>query len=74
MTLFLIERNFAERIEITPEIAGSVGAVNADCGANRSHSYQTADRKKTYCLYDSPNAESVQNAATAAGVPADVIV
>ncbi|MDP6822635.1 MAG: DUF4242 domain-containing protein [Dehalococcoidia bacterium] len=74
MPLFLIERNFAERLEITPEIAGAVGAVNVDCGVNWSHSYQTADGKKTYCLYDSPNAESIQNAATTAGIPADVIV
>jgi hypothetical protein len=74
MPLFLIERNFAESLKVTPEIAGSVTTVNDGCGINWSHSYQTTDGKKTYCIYDSPNADSVRKAAETAGIPADVIV
>ena len=34
MALFLIERNFAEELNITPEIAAAVKQVNMDVGVN----------------------------------------
>jgi hypothetical protein len=37
-------------------------------------SFLSADKKKTYCLYEAPNAEAIREAARKAGIPADVII
>jgi hypothetical protein len=34
----------------------------------------SADKKKTYCLYEAPSPEAIREAARRAGLPADVIV
>src|SRR6266436_6921583 len=37
-------------------------------------SFLSADKRKTYCLYEAPNAEAIRAAARRLGVPADTIV
>jgi hypothetical protein len=37
-------------------------------------SFLSADKKKTYCLYEAPSAEAIRQAAKRANVPADVII
>jgi hypothetical protein len=37
-------------------------------------SFLSADRKKTYCLYEAPNTEAILAAAGRNHVPADVII
>ena len=37
-------------------------------------SFLSADKKKTYCLYEASNAEAIREAAERNGIPADVIV
>ena len=73
MPLFVIERNFAEQLEMTKNDAEDVRAINDDVGVSWLFSFLSADKKKTYCLYESPSAEAIREAATRAGVPADVI-
>jgi hypothetical protein len=34
----------------------------------------SADKRKTYCLYEAPSPEAIRSAAVRAGLPADVIV
>ena len=74
MPVFLIERNFAEKLEVTPEGAASINRVNDDVGVKWLISFLSADKKKTYCLYEASNAEALREAAERNGVPADVIV
>lgn len=74
MPLFIIERNFAERLELTREAADAVRLVNEDVGVNWLYSFLSADKKKTFCLYEAPSAEAVREAARRAGIPADVVV
>lgn len=51
MPLFLIEHNFAERIEELPEEAvANIHQVNEDVGIEWLSSFLTADRRTTYCL------------------------
>ena len=38
------------------------------------YSFLSADKKKTYCLYEAPNPEAIREAAARLGIPADVIV
>jgi len=37
-------------------------------------SFLSADKKKTYCLYDAPNPEAIRAAARRNNIPADVII
>ena len=74
MPLFIIERNFAEQLELTKEAADAVRLVNEDVGVNWLYSFLSADKKKTFCLYEAPSAEAVHEAARRAGIPADVVV
>jgi hypothetical protein len=74
MPLFLIERNFAEAVEMSPELAEDIRQVNDDLGTQWLYSFLSADRKKSYCLYAAPSAEAIREAARRLNVPADVIV
>ena len=74
MALYLIERNFAEQVNATPEIAAATCEVNADIGINWIFSFLSADKKKTYCLYEAPNPEAIREAARKLNLPADVII
>ena len=74
MPLFVIERQFAEQLEMTRDIAAEVKLINEDVGVNWLFSFLSADKKKTYCLYEAPSAEAIREAARRANIPADVIV
>jgi phosphoglycolate phosphatase-like HAD superfamily hydrolase len=74
MALYLIERNFAEQLNVTPDAASAVKQVNADAGIQWLFSFLSADKKKTYCLYEAPNPDAIREAARKLGLPADVIV
>jgi hypothetical protein len=74
MPLFVIERQFAEQLNLTREDAAAVKLVNDDVGVQWLFSFLSADKKKTYCLYEAPSAEAIREAARRARIPADVIV
>ena len=74
MALFLIERNFAERLELDRETAAELKRVNAEEGVLWLYSFLRSDSKKTYCLYEAPNPEALRRAATRLNIPADVII
>jgi hypothetical protein len=70
---FIIERSFAERLEITKEAADLVQRVNDEVGVKWIYSFLSADKRKTYCLYEAADAEAIRQAAARANIPADVI-
>ena len=74
MPLYLIERNFAEQVNATPEIAAAITEVNTNVGIEWLFSFLSADKKKTYCLYEAPNPDAIREAARKLNLPADVIV
>lgn len=74
MAMFVIERNFAEQMNLTNDAARLVKEINGDVGVHWLFSFLSADKKKTYCLYEAPNAEAIREAARRANLPADVIV
>ena len=73
MTLFIIERNFAEKIQLDPNDEVTL-KVNEEVGVKWLYSFLSLDKKKTYCLYEAPNAEAVYEAARRANVPADTVI
>lgn len=73
MAKFIIERNFAEKLEVTKRDVDNINRINDDVGVKWIISFLSADKRKTYCLYEAPSAEAIREAARRAGVPADVI-
>lgn len=74
MAMFVIERNFAEQLNLTNDAARLVKEVNGDAGVHWLFSFLSADKKKTYCLYEAPNADAIREAAVRANLPADIIM
>ena len=74
MPRFIIERNFAEQLKPTRDGVTALTQVNADVGIQWLFSFLSADKKKTYCLYEAPNAEAIREAARRLNLPADVII
>ncbi len=75
MPLYVIERNFAEALDnVTKDDIDGIKAINVDEGVRWLFSFLSADKKKTYCLYEAPDPEAIREAARRAGVPADEIV
>jgi hypothetical protein len=74
MPIFMVERQFAEELEFTAEGADGINRINNDESVRWLYSFLSADKRKTYCLYEAPSPEAIRRAAARAGIPADVIV
>jgi hypothetical protein len=74
MPVYMIERNFADQLDLSSEDVRLIDEVNADEGVRWLFSFLSADRRRTYCLYEAPSADAIVAAAKRANVPADVVV
>lgn len=74
MPLFLIERAFAEAVQTNPETMATIKQVNDEIGIEWLFSFLSADKRKSYCLYEAPNAAAIRAAAERLGMPADTIM
>jgi hypothetical protein len=74
MPLFMIERNYAQVLNPTANDIRLIGQLNAEVGVKWLYSFLSADKRKTYCLYEADSAEAIREAARRAGLPADLIV
>jgi Protein of unknown function (DUF4242) len=73
MPMYVIERKFAEQLDPSSEDVRLIEEINADEGVNWMFSFLSADRHRTYCLYEAPSADAIIAAARRAGLPADVV-
>jgi hypothetical protein len=74
MPLYMIERSFADQLDLTSDEIELIEEINADEGVRWLFSFLSADRRRTYCLYEAPSPEAILAAARRANVPADEIV
>jgi hypothetical protein len=74
MPLYVVEREFAEDLDLSSEDVRAIDEVNADEGVRWLFSFLSADRRRTYCLYEAPSPEAIVAAAGRANVPADVVI
>ena len=74
MPLYVIEREFAEELDLSSDDVRAIDEVNADEGVRWLFSFLSADRRHTYCLYEAPSPDAILAAAKRANVPADAIV
>ena len=73
MPLYVIERAFAEELELSGDDVRLIDEINADEGVRWVFSFLSADRRRSYCLYEAPSPEPILAAARRAGIPADAI-
>jgi Protein of unknown function (DUF4242) len=73
MPLYVIERRFAEQLEMSSDDVQLLEEVNADEGVSWLFSFLSADRHRSYCLYEAPSPDAIITAAKRAGIPADVV-
>lgn len=74
MPLYVIERTFAEQLDLTADDVRLIEDVNADEGVSWLFSFLSADRHRSYCLYEAPSPEAIVAAARRANVPVDSVV
>ena len=74
MPLYLIERQFAEKLQMSAEGVEAIGGINQQAGVEWLYSFLSADQMKTYCLYQASDPADLRRAAEMAGIPADKIV
>ena len=78
MFRYLVERTFPEGLEIPvgdggAEICRAVVERNGDQGVTWVHSYVSADKRTTFCVYDAPNPEAIRRTAALNELPVDSI-
>ena len=74
MPLYVIERNLADQLDTAKFDFEEVAKANDIADVEWVFSFLSADRKKTYCLYEASSAEAIREAARLAGIPADEII
>jgi hypothetical protein len=70
----MIERRYAEDLEASADLLDGINRINDEEGVRWLYSFLSADKRKTYCLYEAPSPEAIRRAAARADLPADVIV
>lgn len=68
MPRFMIERDFPDGLAVPMTDEGSAGlarivAVNAAQGVTWLHSYVSADKMRSYCVYDAPSPDAIRDVA-----------
>jgi hypothetical protein len=73
MPLYMIERRYADQLEVTSDSVREIEAINADEDVRWVVSFLTADKLRSYCLYEASSPDAILAAARRAGLPADII-
>jgi hypothetical protein len=73
---YLIERTFPEGAldGVDDAVKAKVNANNKSLGVAWEKSYANANKTKTYCIYNAPDANAVREAAKLNGLPVDNIM
>lgn len=74
MPLFVIEREFAEQLNLDEQGVEAIEAYNKDANLRWLFSFLSADKKKTYCLYEASDTDALYKQARDLGIPADAVV
>ena len=73
MPIFMIERQFVDQLSPTIEDAEEINAINDEEEVSWLMSFLSADKRKTYCLYEAESPDAIRRAAERAGIPAGAI-
>ncbi len=78
MPRYMVQRTFPDRLDIPIAVDGAhtcdhVIERNADDGVIWLHSYVSADKRTTFCVYDAPTPEAIRKTAARNDLPVDQI-
>ncbi len=78
MPRYVVQRTFPEGLQIPitnggAEVCRTVVQRNAEEGVTWVHSYVSADKRATFCVYDAPTPEAVRKTAARNELPVDQI-
>ncbi len=78
MPRYVVERTFPGGLEIPSNPAGAEACLGVVDNNSTEHvtwlqSYVSADKTKTFCIYDGPTPEAIRRVAAVNGLPVDVI-
>jgi hypothetical protein len=78
MPRYLVQRTFPDGLQIPVDEQGAkttmaVVDTNADSGVTWVHSYVSADKSTTFCVYDGPSPEAIRRVAELNKLPVDRI-
>jgi uncharacterized protein DUF4242 len=78
MPRYMVQRTFPDGLHIPvanggAEICSGVVERNAEEGVTWVHSYVSADKRMTFCIYDAPTPEAIRKTATRNDLPVDQI-
>jgi Nickel responsive protein SCO4226-like len=78
MPRYMVQRTFPGGLEIPvgdggAEICRAVIERNADEGVTWVHSYVSADKRTSFCVYDAPTPEAIRKTAARNDLPVDQI-
>jgi hypothetical protein len=74
MPVFMIERRYAEALDPTAEDAEGINQINDEENVRWLYSFLSADRMRSFCLYEAESAEAIRRAAVRSGLPADLVI
>ena len=63
MPLFMIERNFAESQNASAADLKAITEINNQTGVRWLQSFLSADKRRTYCLYEAKSGDAIKEAA-----------
>jgi predicted amidohydrolase YtcJ len=78
MPRYIVQRTFPDGLPISVingrrELCRRVVEHNADEGVTWVHSYVSADKHTTFCVYDAPSPEAIRKSAASNELPVDQI-
>ena len=78
MPRYMVQRTFPDGLEISvanggADICRTVVERNAEEGVTWVHSYVSAEKRTTFCVYDAPTPEAVRKTAALNELPVDQI-
>jgi len=78
MPRYMVERIFPEGLNIPmdasgDEALGKVIKTNGEQGVNWVHSYVSADKTRSFCIYDAPTPEAIRRVAADNALPVENI-
>ena len=74
MPVYMVERAFAEQVDLTNDDIQLIEELNVGEGVRWVFTFLSADRRRSYCLYEAPSPEAIIAAARSANLPADSII
>ena len=74
MALYMVERDFSEEVNMSAEELEQIKQITSELGADWLYTFLSADKKKSYCIYEATDTDQLMKHAQVIGLPINDIV